>query len=1056
MCGMGSIHNVMHRRLRLAAGGALAAFVLLLGAGLMPAGARLASRGRGLVVSPREGQVLRAGPVWIRVRADARDGDLTASLNGKSIGQQFSLPNGGLRSLQVSPSFGLRYGRNVLRVSVRHDGGRRRSATVSFKVAGSAPLAAAGPDVAVAIGSQVVLGGARSLLPPGHTPASSPPRAGLGSVRSASGARYSWRLVDAPRHSRFGGSHPKARLGGTNSPRLTFRPDQPGTYTLRLTVSDRLGSGRDTVTVDALYPKPLVPIDTMVKRGGEWGIQVGDDFYSAGSGYSASLGQLQVLVLKRRTLELVSNTTYHCANDSFAHVCPEPIQQPDLSKLNSSDLVIAASQPEFSWSPVFDKGANRLASIGYRPVEYAANSGSGIVSAIGVPQKPDPPAGSAVQRVVSRKPPFQRDPPYAPSAEIKGYLTRDNYNNYEFVSSEHPSFDLRASGSTATQNVIELGAIDGQPAQRFVRVLDNGVRGGFQVVLADRDTLKGQEFWFPTNSNSTDLANQLSALAATLKDANSQGHELVFVASVGDPGVTTGPARSDVNAAIAAVESAIATAGGSAPVFGRLVNAQNQKYGMVGASNLGPGKGQEASAAIAPGLADGRLAGSLTRGNDQEFELETEDSLSDRGLQQVVFGPASEWPEQADSDKEQGKREAAAIAWIGSQSTVGLSSDPRAAYWMQPYGADGGGYWLSKSNAIGALDYQKTTAFTEADLKWAKHELQTEIAWLIQEHYYLTNLSQPYVHSSLKAWSDLTSVANKIKTQVDVNGNDKRGMIAAAVLGGVLELGEVIPGIGHLFAIESAVYRTALEIAKINQEGDSADDDFSGKVDELGGRLADRLEAAHDSFDNLAQIIAGDYQKLKTVGTLGNCVPRSENCPRDWQFTEADQRDVTAGLKGALELSFYGALLPAKYQIWTLPSGPSTDAAKYTCYRRVEYGDPTDPNVIIYSDTPFAKSPATGQVANPLPRYDSLSRQQYDVWALGYRGSEKFADPSMVTPAASITDRIFGPVDPSGDLSKGGLGAFAPLFFLHEKGEFKFDAWTSVNPGLRPEDCKWP
>lgn len=60
---------------------------------------------------------------------------------------------------------------------------------------------------------------------------------------------------------------------------------------------------------------------------------------------------------------------------------------------------------------------------------------------------------------------------------------------------------------------------------------------------------------------------------------------------------------------------------------------------------------------------------------------------------------------------------------------------------------------------------------------------------------------------------------------------------------------------------------------------------------------------------------------------------------------------MTAGLKGALELSCYGALLPAKYPVWSPPTGPSADVTKYICYRRVEYGDPTDPKVIIYSDT---------------------------------------------------------------------------------------------------------
>lgn len=255
-------------------------------------------------------------------------------------------------------------------------------------------------------------------------------------------------------------------------------------------------------------------------------------------------------------------------------MCPESIEQPNLKNLDSSHLVIAVSQPSFSWSPAFDKGDNRLASIGYKPVDFAAN---------------------------------------------RGYLTRDNYNNYEFVSADHPSFDLRAAGSSAAQNVIELGAVDGRAAQRFVQTLGDGVRGGFQVVIADRETLKGQQFWFPTNCNQTTLSNQLSGLAAKLKEANSQGHALVFVTSLGDPGLTSGPSSSDVNSALGAVESAIGALGGSAQVFGRLVNTPNAKYGLVGASNLGQGQGQEASAAIAPGLADGRRAGSLTRGNDQEF-----------------------------------------------------------------------------------------------------------------------------------------------------------------------------------------------------------------------------------------------------------------------------------------------------------------------------------------------------------------------------------------------------------------------------------------------------
>jgi hypothetical protein len=81
-----------------------------------------------------------------------------------------------------------------------------------------------------------------------------------------------WRLARAPRGS-------QARLRGTMSglasllslrksstgsghPMLT--PDKPGTYVVRLTVSDGRRSRADSVNVSALFPSASVPIDTAV------------------------------------------------------------------------------------------------------------------------------------------------------------------------------------------------------------------------------------------------------------------------------------------------------------------------------------------------------------------------------------------------------------------------------------------------------------------------------------------------------------------------------------------------------------------------------------------------------------------------------------------------------------------------------------------------------------------------------------------------------------------------------------------------------------------------
>jgi hypothetical protein len=1010
----------------------VALLALTLSSSTAPAAAR--SRSRGVVVSPLPGQRFRTGTVWIRVRAGNFQGDLQVWLNGRSIGPYFGFSYQGIRSLQVSSSFGLRYGLNDLHVIAAPEVGRSRSVRERFWVSRSAPMAAAGPDVSVAVGSRVRLNARDSLVagPPAAETADSSP--------AGPKLAYSWRLIGAPSTSDVR----QSKLTSARSATPSFTPDVPGVYTFELTVSDQFGSGQDRVTVDAVEPDPLIPIDTMVKRDGHWGVQVGNDFYEADP-TGEYFAYLQVVVLKRRTLELVSNTSYHCARNGFEHICPQPIEPLDFGKLDSSDLVIAVSQPSFKYAPRDDA----LGALGYARVQFAANGGAGMLSVIGVPRSPKPPAGSAVQRVVSRKPPFSQDPPYAPDGRLTGYLTRDNFNNYEFVSADHPSFDLRAAGSDDRQNVIELGAIPGQAAQRFSHTLANGEVGGFQMVVADAYTLKGQQFWFPSCCGLNNPYSALTDMADKLEHVNADGDKLVFIRSLGHTAVDATSALPPLGR----FESALAKAGGTAQVFGRVALASDLQYGMVGASNLGPGRGLEASAAIAPSLADGRLRGMLTRGNDQRFEVETDGPPL--GVAQEAYAAPSQWPEQSNPDRAQGKREAAAIAWIGNQSTVNLGSDPRAAYWIQPYGEGGGAYWLAKSNAISALEYTANNDFTKEDLDWAKKELRTEISWLIQEHYYLQNLSAPFLKVGLKEWSQLTSIADTIKGKVDVKGEDKTTLVATSVFSFLFDLGGAVPGpVGKVFEVVGAAYRLTTELASLNQEGAPADTEFQDTVNKLGEQLAKRLTAAQDAFDNLAQIIAGDYDKLKTVGTLGNCVPGANNCPREWQFTDPDQKDATTGLRASLELSFYGGLLPLKYQVWFLPTGVSAPISKYSCFRQTNNASKNAaPRYSRYTDTPFVDEPTTGWTANPLPSLDGGFRQLYQVWALGYRKQNKFDDPSMTVPSAAITDRVFGKVDPGGDLNHGGLGAFAPLFFI--QNDFKTVDWTPSNPNLSLSDCAW-
>src|SRR5882757_3248103 len=98
---------------------------------MTPAAGRPGTR---LVLSPRPGQVVRSNVALLRVNPGKAAKVLSARLNGKEIGRDFGRSRRGVRSLKASLSFGLRPGRNVLRVTVRPRGGAVRTAKVSFSV----------------------------------------------------------------------------------------------------------------------------------------------------------------------------------------------------------------------------------------------------------------------------------------------------------------------------------------------------------------------------------------------------------------------------------------------------------------------------------------------------------------------------------------------------------------------------------------------------------------------------------------------------------------------------------------------------------------------------------------------------------------------------------------------------------------------------------------------------------------------------------------------------------------------------------------------------------
>src|SRR5882757_335579 len=139
---------------------ALVALLALLTILALPTATPAAGRpGKRLVLSPRPGQVVRSNVALLRLNPGKAAKVLSTRLNGKEIGRQFGRSRRGVRTLKASLSFGLRPGRNLLRVTVRQSGGAVRTATVSFLVRRDSGLVGAGWDQVLDVDGEVQVQG---------------------------------------------------------------------------------------------------------------------------------------------------------------------------------------------------------------------------------------------------------------------------------------------------------------------------------------------------------------------------------------------------------------------------------------------------------------------------------------------------------------------------------------------------------------------------------------------------------------------------------------------------------------------------------------------------------------------------------------------------------------------------------------------------------------------------------------------------------------------------------------------------------------------------------
>ena len=976
-----------------------------------------------LVPSPQEGKVYPAGrSVLLRVSAGPRD-DVRVRLNGTLLRHELDPLHRGRHRIWLSPSHGLRHGANVARVVVRPFHGARKDRFVRFTVARDGPLAAAGHDLAAAPGARVRFDGTDSRPHPS----------------GGAHLEYRWALAGAPDGSAAPKRGTAPTVRGARSAHPTFRPDVEGAYRFRLRVRTPDGSrGVDRVTLRT-DPPPLLDIETMAEEDGEWGIRVGDQHYPATAGQ-----WLQVVVLDRSLGTLRSNKSYPCPDLSHDALeqCVQAVQQ-DLDKVGEDALVIASNQPEGGGTTAAPNAAAQALARLRPPFQHSPASAAelkrGTYSAIGVVEGPTT-ANSGSENT-------------AGAGAIDGVLLRNNRLNYAFTTPEHVGFDTQAEGSDATSNVIRVAGQD------FTETV-NSAPGGFQVVVVDAATLEGTSHWFATGGKTGQAAlDVIKEMGDVLRAATTAGFTLVFVASRGkptlDPMAYDGLADShDLFRAIRDTATALTDLGGTRGEFFDLIDPElyhNTSYTLIGS----PSSAAHGAAAVGHGAGGGAgslnelpLGGTLTRtAADYVFEVGQSfngvpiptHSIRNPGqrLIDTVLGLGEPWPDEGNPGRE------AAIALIGNDPSVGLSSDPRSQFYSHPFTAS---FWQTKQGIIESLQAgQLPAGVTQADFDWAKQELVTEIGWLVDAHSYIETLAAPYAQTALQSWADLGAVAAEINTDVKAAPEDKVGLIAGAIFDGVRELAGALPVVGEAFEAVNAVYDAALEVTEIADSGESPQDEFETTVAKAGDDLADRLRDAQDTLTRgYADVVASDYGKLRTVAACGsNVVAECPEDPDEWQITQDDQVHTGEGLRASLRNTFYGSLLPAKYKLWAIPEAAYPREAKYWIGHGIGgLGD----------FPPFAASAATGQVASPVCRdMNDHLRDKWQVYALGSLSGDGLVGNrwEMSVPGASLTNPLFEPVD-SNTFPEGPLGNEREIFYLRN-----FEPETLEHFPLRDSAGDW-
>jgi hypothetical protein len=981
---------------------ALFAFAALPAAGAPAAPHHAKAQDGQIIVFPKRGEVVSGNVAKLAIRPGR---GLRVRLNGRSIpAQEFGRSRRGVRSMQASLSYGLRAGRNTLMVKLRHHGHWRR-ATVRFRVEPPGPLVGAGRDDGISIGDNTQLLG---LVEPGTSKES-----------------IAWTPIRVPRDNEpsceAGGA--KAVLRSPEGLSASFTPRSPGEYVYRLTDGSGPGAASDIVAVKASYKNRMVPVETIADDGGDTskrGIKIGKQTYllsQAQAAPGADHSGLQVLVLKRETLECISNTRY----GKVAEL------QSDLKSIDSADLVIVAMQPGAAPGQVDGKELyEALGKLGF-PAEddKALPTAGGSFSGFGSGGYERGDADVDILPVGSPE-----------VARMSGVLAPDQYDNFGFIPTLSAPFHW---------------AIDTPFDPCKTKKECEGYIGYFVQIQNPRTGKVLREALIPTGGEpessemlTEELAKRIEGapvgyVVQLIADSNRVAGEESYPPSLGQ--VSQGAYRRLLNAVV--------SIGGTRNAFNRTamtrgsLASSGQTYELVGWKGAKEGEGAEAAANVFGQGAVPRLIGEL-RPNQRsllrpalESELETKTNLADV----VMWQPTEKWPLEDDPG------EMRALEYLGKK--VELGPDPRHEYWE---GTATPATWKEYGNKVAAFKYEDLppgdqAKFTAAEFNAAKAEFADELRWVGKTREYLAKLSEPFTAKTFDGWATAEEIAKKIyaETQAQNSETSLRWVEFTSIM---LKLAG--PLTGHVSATLGELLDLGVWGFGASEAGRPTYTEVSLKATELAGELRKELEGAAATYKAMTQVIVSDPAKLKKVGTEAGCTPSEGTCDPEFAFFEKDRIRAGADISRSIRRLAYEKLIPTFYETFKL--------------NRDRYPEQVD------GKTRTIGSYLCGGVAYPWSkRYGKLEvemastnlLQELDLEHAGKRDwwqtlvlSEA---PSAVTyygtpPSSGILEDMFDKVPDDSDPTAKGLGMNPEEFLAGEP----WGLWSPNNSDNPPDDaCVW-